>query len=55
MAKIDVERARREVWPWVIGAVALALLVAALASLLGGGDDAVRVREATPETAPAAP
>jgi hypothetical protein len=46
---------RREIWPWIIGAVALALLLAALASLLGDDDDAVRVRETTPETAPAAP
>lgn len=54
MAEIDVERTGRSVWPWVIGAIALILLVAALASLLGGGDGSVQVRQATPEAPPAA-
>ena len=54
MAEIDVERAGRSVWPWVIGAIALILLIAALASLLGGDDPAVEVRQATPEAVPAA-
>jgi hypothetical protein len=52
MAEIDVERAGRNVWPWVIGAIAAILLVAALASLLGSDDPAVEVRQATPEAAP---
>ena len=47
MAEIDVERAGSNVWPWVIGAVALVLLAAALVSLLSS-DGTVRVRQATP-------
>ncbi len=54
MADIDVERrGGRNVWPWVIGALALVLLVAALVSLLGGGEPDVEVRQATPESVPA--
>ncbi|HEX8430855.1 MAG TPA: hypothetical protein VF625_06185 [Longimicrobium sp.] len=34
MAEIDVERGRRNVWPWVLGLLAVAILVAALASLM---------------------
>ncbi len=53
MADLDVERAGHSVWPWVIGAVALVLLAAALWSLLTT-DGTVRVRQATPEVVPAA-
>ena len=53
MANIDVERTGHNVWPWVIGVLALILLVVALTSLLSGGDGTVQVRQATPETAPA--
>lgn len=52
MAKINVEQARRNVWPWVIGALALVLLVAALVSLSSDDDPGVQVRQATPEAAP---
>ncbi|HEX8451153.1 MAG TPA: hypothetical protein VF647_03595 [Longimicrobium sp.] len=54
MADIDVERNRGSVWPWVIGGLAVLLLGVAIWSLLNGGGGEVRVRQATPETVPAA-
>ncbi len=54
MADIDVERAGRNVWPWVIGALALILLVVALTSLLSNDDPNVEIRQATPEAPPPA-
>ena len=54
MAEIDVERrGERNVWPWVIGALALILLAAALVSLMGSDEPDVEVRQAVPESAPA--
>jgi hypothetical protein len=54
VADLDVERAETSVWPWVIGGLAVLLLAVALWSLLSGGGGDVRVRQATPETVPAA-
>jgi hypothetical protein len=54
MAEINVEKAGRNVWPWVIGALAVILLVVALVSLLSNDDPNVEIRQATPEAPPAA-
>lgn len=54
MADIDVERMDRTAWPWVIGALALLLLIGAMVSLLTGGDAPPEVRPATEASAPAA-
>ena len=40
MADINVERKSPGIWPWILGLVALALLIWALAALLGGDDEA---------------
>lgn len=40
MADINVERKGPSIWPWIIGLIVLALLIWALAEMLGGRDDA---------------
>lgn len=40
MADINVERKSPGIWPWIIGLVVLALLIWALAAVLGGEDEA---------------
>ena len=54
MADIDVERTGRNVWPWVIGALAVILLAVALTSLLSSDEPNVEIRQATPEAPPPA-
>lgn len=39
MADIDIERKGAAIWPWIIGAIVLALLIWALAEMLGDDDD----------------
>lgn len=41
MADINVERKGPSIWPWIIGLLVLALLIWALAELLGDDDDIV--------------
>ena len=55
MADINVERKGPSIWPWIIGLIILALLIWALAALLGDDDEAeVAVTEpvVTPMTTP---
>jgi hypothetical protein len=40
MADINVERKGPSIWPWIIGLIVLALLIWALAEMLGDDDDA---------------
>lgn len=40
MADINVERKRSSVWPWVVGLIAVALLIWVLADLFGGREEA---------------
>lgn len=48
MAEIDVEAARRSIWPWALGLLAVGILVAALASLMNDTSaDAVPGRDTT--------
>lgn len=47
MADINVARGGPTLWPWIIGLVVLALLIWALAELLGG-DDVEVVPDETP-------
>jgi hypothetical protein len=42
VADINVERKGPSIWPWIIGLIVLALLIWALAEMLGGRDDATR-------------
>jgi uncharacterized membrane protein YccC len=41
MADIDVERKGPAIWPWLIGLLALALLIWALVEMFGGDDEGV--------------
>lgn len=60
MADINVERKGPSIWPWIIGLIVLALLIWALAEMLGGrddpgrtavtGDTVPRTQEVTPTT-----
>lgn len=40
MADINVERKRTSVWPWIIGLIAVALLIWVLAGLFGDDQEA---------------
>jgi hypothetical protein len=54
MADINVERAGPSIWPWIIGLVVLALLIWAVAEMVGTRDRTGTVAPATQEVAPAA-
>jgi hypothetical protein len=48
VAEIEVTGARRSIWPWVLGLLAVGLLVAALVSLANDtSDEAVPGRDTT--------
>ncbi|HEV2149857.1 MAG TPA: hypothetical protein VGR37_20835 [Longimicrobiaceae bacterium] len=54
MADINVERKQRNIWPWIIGLIVLALLVWLLASMFGRDDEAEVPDDAVVVEAPAA-
>lgn len=45
MADINVERKKKSIWPWILGAIALLLLIWAFAAM---NDNAERTTAATP-------
>lgn len=47
MADLNVERKGPSIWPWVIGLLALVLVIWAAAEFLEGGDENVIVEETT--------
>ena len=57
MADINVERKGPSIWPWIIGLIVLALLIWALAEMLGGdrADTAAVVDDTVPRTTEVAP
>lgn len=50
MARIDIERKKKSIWPWIIGLLVLLLLIWGISEMSDGGDEA---RELPAATAPA--
>lgn len=47
MAELNVERKKRHAWPWVLGLLALVLIIWAIAATTKGDDDVTRTMPAT--------
>ena len=47
MAELNVERRKRHAWPWILGLLALALIIWAIAQRNDGGNDVARTAPVT--------
>lgn len=53
MAEINVERKKHHAWPWILGLLALALLVWAITAANNDGNDVTQTAPVTTNEAPA--